>query len=181
MKALLPLVLSIACASSSKFVAHDDTGDVSGGVLGTFEFDLPVPRNLCARRDSNRPRDKIVVHEGDCAGPSLFEIVLTAPHTRPFTFVPGTQFTDARETHRNLRGVTAIDLVARNTATDLVSRDLSFFNTDDMAILNDPAERYRVIHLFYEDLDPDRRKVADDVIDGVEPRRSPMDRMPPRG
>ena len=50
-----------------------------------------------------------------------------------------------------------------------------------MAVLNDASERYRVIHLFYEDLDPDRRKVADDVIDGVEPRRTPMDRMPPRG
>ena len=47
-------------------------------------------------------------------------------------------------------------------------------------VLNDPSERYRVIHFFYENLDPERRKRADEVIDEVAPRRSPFERMPPR-
>jgi hypothetical protein len=178
MKALFPVLLVIACSSASKFVSHDDYGDVSGGDLMTPQFDLPLPASVCARRDSNRPRDKIVVHQGRCDGPPLFQIVVTAPHTRPFAFVPGTQFMVARETQRSLRGVLATDLVATNKATDLVSRDLSFFDTDNLAVLNDPSESYRVIHLFYEDLDPDRRKLADDVIGGVEPRRTPLDRAP---
>ena len=177
MKALPLLLLTVACGSFSRHISNYDYGDVSGDELMTSEFDLPVPKALCARRDANRPRDKIVVHEGRCDGPTLFQIVVTDPHARPF--LPGRLFMSVHETRRNLRGVSATDLLARNTATDLVSRDLSFFDTDDLVVLNDPAERYRVIHFFYEDLDPERSRRAAEVIDAVAPRRTPFDRMPP--
>ena len=177
MKGLPLLVLAVACGHFSRHISNYDYGDVSGDELMTPEFDLSVPKGLCASHDAKRPRDKIVVHEGRCDGPSLFEIVVTDPHTRPF--LPGSLFMSVSATRRNLRGVPATDLVARNTATDLVSRDLSFFNTDDLVVLNDPSERYRVIHFFYEDLDPARRKMADEVIDEVAPRRTPFERMPP--
>ena len=178
MKTLPLFVLTVACGSFSRHISNFEYADVSGDELTTAEFDLPVPKALCARRDAKRPRDKIVVHEGRCDGPPLFQIVVTDPRTRPF--LPGALFMTMRETRRNLRGVPATDRLARNTATDLRSRDLSFFDTDDLVVLNDPSERYRVIHFFYEDLDPEHSKRADEAMDEVAPRRTPFDRMPPR-
>jgi len=177
MKALPLLVLAAACGSFSRHVANFDYGDVSGDELMTSEFDLSIPKGLCARHDANRPRDFIVVHEGRCDGPALFQIVVTDPHARPF--VPGKVFASVQQTRRNLHGVPATDLLARNTATELVSRDLSFFDTDDLVVLNDPAGRYRVVHFYYQDLDPARSRRADEVMDEVAPRRTPFERMPP--
>jgi hypothetical protein len=151
---------------------------VSGRALATPELEISIPATMCARREPEPVNPTaIVVHEGPCDGSPLFQIAVTDPRIGPLLDRRRTQ---VRETKRNLRGVPATDLVGREAATGSYSRDLSFFTTDDLVVLNDPAQRYGVVHLFYDGLDEQRRKLADDVIEGVVPYRTPLDRVPRR-
>jgi hypothetical protein len=172
-----PVLLAIVgCASFSKGFYGEPSGDVSGRDLATPEYELSVPATLCARRETG-DTTMITVHEGRCDGIPLFQIAVTNPRLARKL---DPRYTTIRNERRDLRGVPATDLLRRDEATGSYSRDLSFFTTDDLVVLNDPAQRYGVVHLFYEGLDDQRRKAADDVIDGVVPFRTPLDRVPRR-
>jgi hypothetical protein len=170
------LVAIVACASLSRGFDGEPFGDVSGRDLATPEYELSVPATLCARRETGET-PMITVHDGRCDGVLLFQIAVTNPR---FARKSDPRYTTIRNERRSLRGVSATDVVRRDEATGSYSRDLSFFTTDDLVVLNDAAQRYGVVHLFYEGLDEQRRKVADDVIDRVVPFRTPLDRVPRR-
>jgi len=173
-----PLLVALAgCASLSRSFDGEPAGDVTGRDLATPEFELSVPATMCARHQAGGTT-RITVHEGRCDGSPLFHIAVTDPRAAPLL---DTRSASVRETKRNLRGVPATDLLGRDAATGSYSRDLSFFTTDDLIVLNDPAWRYGVVHLFYDGLDERRRKLADHVIDEVVPYRTPLDRGPARG
>jgi hypothetical protein len=176
MRASVVILATISCASLSKGYETGHGGDVSGRDLATPEYELSVPATLCARRETGET-PTITVHDGRCDGILLFQIAVTNPR---FARKSDPRYTTIRNERRSLRGVSATDLLRRDEATGSYSRDLSFFTTDDLVVLNDPAQRYGVVHLFYEGLDEQRRKVADDVIDGVVPFRTPLDRFPRR-